>query len=185
MECFADRSIYIGVNDGSFYWAGAYCCDETSGEITRNPEYEGLNALFLLPLDVKKADPAAAEALLEAVRADWEEPDETAPASSADMAVSEWLEQAKDSLDVYARPVESTRQVVTLSEDGRYHFSWDYGGSSVKGAFVPSMAPEGETGERVIIGTSYGEGISDLLIETMTINGDGTYTLLIYEPIVD
>lgn len=66
VELFADRGVYIGVNDGTFYENDAFLYDETTGEISRNENYPGLNALFKLPLDPANADPAAAQSWLDA-----------------------------------------------------------------------------------------------------------------------
>ena len=66
VELFADRGVYIGVNDGPFYKSDAFLYNEAAGEITRNESYPGLNALFTLPLDPAHADPAAAQAWLDA-----------------------------------------------------------------------------------------------------------------------
>lgn len=66
VELFADRGVYIGVNDGPFYENDAFLYNEATGEITRNESYPGLNALFALPLDPAHADPAAAQSWLDA-----------------------------------------------------------------------------------------------------------------------
>ncbi len=50
VEKLADE-LYICVTDSVFYNARAYQYDETTGEIIRNEEYEGLNALFVLPME--------------------------------------------------------------------------------------------------------------------------------------
>ena len=65
VELFADRGVYIGVSDGTFYNNDAYTYDEATGEMSRNESYSGLNALFTLPLDPSHADPEAAEAYLQ------------------------------------------------------------------------------------------------------------------------
>lgn len=70
IEIFADRGLYLCVNDGTFYNGDAYRYDEATGEITRNEGYEGLNALFDLPLDVSKANPQAAEKYLKGLGLD-------------------------------------------------------------------------------------------------------------------
>ena len=57
VEIFADQGLYLCVSDSIFYEASAYNYDEQTGEISRNENYEGLNALFTLPIDPKKADP--------------------------------------------------------------------------------------------------------------------------------
>ncbi len=50
VENLADE-LYICVIDSMFYNARAYQYDEVTGEISRNEEYEGLNALFVLPIE--------------------------------------------------------------------------------------------------------------------------------------
>ena len=60
IEMFADHDLYLCVSEGMFYNTDAYCYDELTGKISRNEEYEGLNALFKLPLDISKANPEKA-----------------------------------------------------------------------------------------------------------------------------
>ena len=60
VEIFADHDLYLCVTEGTFYNREAYRYDEATGEISRNEEYEGLNALFALPVDASKADPGKA-----------------------------------------------------------------------------------------------------------------------------
>ena len=64
LEAFAARGVYLGVLGEGFYNRAAYQYDEKTGEITRNEAYEGVNALFELPLDELKADEKEAEKLL-------------------------------------------------------------------------------------------------------------------------
>lgn len=56
VEMFADRGIYLCVSDTTFYSVDAYDYDELTGEITPNSEYEGINVLFDLPIDISKAN---------------------------------------------------------------------------------------------------------------------------------
>ncbi|MCM1099915.1 MAG: C40 family peptidase [Clostridium sp.] len=60
VEIFADHGLYLCVSEGSFYNKEAYRYDEETGEIRRNEEYAGLNALFELPGDPSAADPEKA-----------------------------------------------------------------------------------------------------------------------------
>lgn len=64
IEAFAGRGVYLGVLGDAFYDRDAYNFDKATGEITRNENYKGINALFELPLDKSKADEAKAEKLL-------------------------------------------------------------------------------------------------------------------------
>ena len=61
IEVFAKRGVYLGVSSGTFYNKNAYNFDKETGEIRRNEKYDGVNALFDLPLDELKGDEAAAK----------------------------------------------------------------------------------------------------------------------------
>ncbi len=60
VEKFAEHNLYLCVTDGAFYNAQAYCYDSSTGIINRNEKYDGLNALFELPIDSVKANPEKA-----------------------------------------------------------------------------------------------------------------------------
>lgn len=70
VEIFADRIVYLAVygkklddemqHDEQLY-TDPYLYDEDTGKVSRNEAYEGMNALFEIPLDPEKADPKAAE----------------------------------------------------------------------------------------------------------------------------
>lgn len=64
VEIFADHNLYLCVSEGMFYNSEAYYHDELTGQICRNETYEGLNALFDLPVDISKADPEKATAYI-------------------------------------------------------------------------------------------------------------------------
>ena len=56
VEMFADRGAYLCVSTSMSYDINAYNYDEKTGDITRNNNYDGLNALFELQLDKSRAD---------------------------------------------------------------------------------------------------------------------------------
>lgn len=60
VEIFADHDLYLCVTEGTFYNKEAYRYDEVTGKISRNEDYEGLNALFALQVDASKANPEKA-----------------------------------------------------------------------------------------------------------------------------
>lgn len=67
---FADRTVYLMVQQGMFPNFSAYTLDAATGAIRTDPAAtEGINVLFTLPLDAALADPAQAAALLEQWRA--------------------------------------------------------------------------------------------------------------------
>lgn len=67
VEIFADHTLYLCVCEGTFYDTDAYNYDRDTGVISRNEEYEGLNALFELRMDPSKAQPERAAEYLESL----------------------------------------------------------------------------------------------------------------------
>lgn len=63
LQIFAKQGVYLGVMDGPCMKTG-YVFDQKTGEIKRNKNYKGLNALFDLKLDRSKADEKAAKEYL-------------------------------------------------------------------------------------------------------------------------
>lgn len=68
---FADRQLYLCVSDTTFYDTDAYDYDEKSGIITRNPDYDGTNLLFDLPIVSSRADEVLAENYLKELEEEW------------------------------------------------------------------------------------------------------------------
>ena len=68
VEIFADHDLYLCVSEGMFYNTEAYCYDKLTGKISRNEKYEGLNALFDLPVDISKANPEKVEEYMSSLR---------------------------------------------------------------------------------------------------------------------
>lgn len=183
IEMFADRGIYVGVSSGTFYDADAYCYEESSGDISRNPEYNGLNALFILPADKSKANPEAAEAYLEKLRASWAAPSAPLEQNAADLAVEAFMNNlTPENLDEYAAPIESTRRVYTPNQEGIVSYAYDLeGGASGSGVF--EVTEEMPTGEYQIAGYSYSEdGVESLRMNVFVLNEDGTVTYAVYRP---
>lgn len=67
VECFADRGIYVGVSEGMAYNGRAYVYDKESGALTRNEEFDGVNALFVLPIDPSRGDAQKSQQMIEAM----------------------------------------------------------------------------------------------------------------------
>lgn len=78
IEIFAARGIYLGVNEGFSCDVQAYHMDEETGEIIRNKDYEGVNALFEIPIPAFKGDEAAVEAYIDQMEAEQTADDEQA-----------------------------------------------------------------------------------------------------------
>lgn len=186
VELFADKGVYLGVSDGSFYNADAYIFDEASGEIQRNETYEGLNALFELPLDTDKADPAAAEEYIQGLEeTSTEEAETTEEMSDTDIEVENWMNQlTPENINEKATPLEATRTVLTPDAEGNISYAYEIGKSGGEGSVnMEDLFTDNTPGMSGQFSYSYGEGgLDSLYIETFTLNEDGTVTFMIYVP---
>ena len=185
IEMFADRGIYVGVSAGTFYDAEAYVYNAETGEMRRNESYTGVNALFRLPVDASKADPAAAEAYLKALDDDTDQMEEPVEKDAVDLSVEAFMEKlTPENIDEYAAPVEATRQTCTVDEDGLVHYSYKTDNDEGGGAQAFDMLfPDGRAGISPVFGCSYSEsGLADLCIDVFILNEDGTVTYVVYQP---
>jgi len=94
ISMFADHGIYIGINSG-FLFGNAYIFNEESGEITPNPEFDGVSVLFDLPLDISLADPVKAQQYLDDLEGNSAETDEI-PTVSDIRERKVWHEEDRD-----------------------------------------------------------------------------------------
>lgn len=183
IEMFADRGIYVGVNSGSFYDMGAYIYDEGTGEMHRNESYVGVNALFHLPVDKSKADPQAAATYLKDFEESMNEPDEPIAHTDLDSQVEKFMEMlTPENLDEYAEPIEETRQVCTIDENGNPHYSYKLENSAGDGVALTDLSGI-QPGSKVIDGWNYSDdGLEGLEINVLIVNEDGTITFVLYQP---
>lgn len=194
LEMFADRGIWFGVNSGTFYDSQAFKFNEATGEITRNEDFDGINALFTVPIDKSKGDPAAAEAFLKELKDEWDAPEEPVEQDEADLAVEEFMKLftameeegtlTKEFMDEHAQVVESTVQVLKVNgNEVPYSYELEDGGGGSGVAFLDTLFKENAVpGTMGILGYSYSEGgLADLEMDTMTLNKDGTVTFAVYQ----
>lgn len=189
VEMFADRGVYMGV---SYEMAGsAFEMNEETGEIQAKAEYAGKAALFTVPFDTAKADPAAADEIIEKIRKDFagEDNETDGKTGSASNAAddSEAFPMGKwDAKRVQAegKLLENTVSVVQADSSGRVTYpAWETEKASGEGGgfiTVEALFPDNKTGMSdmmLLIGT----GEDTLLIETFTLNEDGTITFAVYE----
>ncbi len=185
LEMFADRGIYVGVSSGVFYDTEAYRYDEGTGEMSPNEAYDGVNALFVLPLDPKRADPEAAAAYLEELEKEEDAPQQPQEMDGTDLLVEEFIAKlTPENIDTYAVPLEATRQICKADANGDYPYAWKLeDGSGADGVIF--MDDSGVSiGERRICGYTYSEnGLEDLKIETYMLREDNTVEYVVYVPI--
>jgi len=73
---FADRQLYLCIQDGWSYNTNAFIYHEEDGTITENEDYSGINILFDLSIDSSKANKEKAEAYIREMEYDSTEQDE-------------------------------------------------------------------------------------------------------------
>ncbi len=185
VEIFADRGLYLFVQGGTFPDIEAWNFDESLGSITENPDYEGLNILFELPIDKAKGDRAAAEEYLKGMEEAEEEPEEEP--TPEEMEVEEFMDMlTPENIDEYCEPVESTRQLLVPDEEGYVKlagFEVEGRGGMMDGTSqLPEEFLKGEPGMSGQFGYSCGEGLDSLLIFTHTLREDGKVDFVAYIP---
>lgn len=178
VEIFADRGLYLCVQQGSFYNADAYLWDQATGTLTPNPAYKGLNLLFDLPLDGSLADPQKAQAYLDGM---WKEPSQEAPQTEEDplaQTIAAYQDKSAEELIAAGALAEDFSRTLRRDENG------DYLGA---GDRVPTVLVEQvagcQTGDRWVYSlgaSSAADGVVRAQATIATLNGDGTITLATY-----
>lgn len=190
IECFADHELYLCVTDTAFYNSSLYHYDETSGGISRNTEYKGLNALFELEIDPSLADPVKAQALIDEIN-NPPEGDGTEIELPKEMQdAMEWADKlTPENLEQYCVRMENTVQTVT-AKDGWYVLQpWlvneavsdTRGGSSAR-YNADYITEEYSSGKLYIEGYGTSGGMEDLVIDTIMLNEDGSLTFAAWVP---
>lgn len=179
IECFADRKIYMGVSEGEAYDDKAYVYDSVSGDISRNESYEGVNALFTLSIDSNLADQKRAAEVIAAMDNYEAGGEYTEILSEADR----WVNSiTPENIDEKATPLESSRQVLSLSEFAEYVMGEAADGADVdaEAAVLDEYFPDGAGMSEVM--TKSAASKEDAYVETYTLNSDDTVTILRYVP---
>lgn len=191
VEIFADRQVYLCVNDGTFYNNDAYSYDEQSGNISRNEAYQGVNALFTLPLDESKADKAAAEEYVKNMEDEWngtgETEEEESPAvekedditSQASEAVADWKIEDFEKNTKLVKELE-----IAPNEEGNFEYKYEIGedGPGSEGILWKETLSERDEGNMAKIrGIMSGENPQTAYVETYTLQEDGSLLLRVYQ----
>lgn len=179
IECFADRKIYMGVSEGEAYDDKAYVYDSVSGDISRNESYEGVNALFTLSIDSNLADQKKAAEVIASMDNYEAGGEYTEILSEADR----WVNSiTPENIDEKAVPLESSRQVLSLSEFAEYVMGEAADGADVDAetAVLDEYFPDGAGMSEIM--TKSAASKEDAYVETYTLNSDDTVTILRYVP---
>ncbi len=209
LTAFADKKIYLAVTDGDQLIpeikvvkksesgtedkAGekvVYIYDKNTGEIRRNENYKGLNALFTLPMDESLANPdKAAETMKE-----WTGADEGEEAEEEDEPEDPETKKVHDYLDKNIEEViqrdfdlmEENMQTAKPDKDGEYHFKWKFEKEKdgAKGSFTGTKE-EIFFGRKnlkpgAVICTGYSIGDEYVFTQLFRLNKDGSVTVMPY-----
>ena len=197
IACFADREIYLCVLDKTLYEKDAYDYDEQSGVIAPNPEYEGTNLLFRLPIPEEKADPDKAAQYIEEMEKVQEgggtaEEEEGTDQGAADVitnagAASDYL-TFLESLNGGEEDIHSVLEKMGMKvqdcqtaeeKEGTFLFEWEAEDGYVNTIqFFPDDFQDG-----MAYSCQYEEADDDaaLTIELAEMNEDGTVTCTVYK----
>lgn len=189
VEKFADRQVYLCVNDGSFYNNDAYSYDEQSGNISRNEGYQGVNALFTLPLDKSRADKDAAEEYIKNKENEWNGSKEAEEAESQDMEENDITDQAAKEvenwkLEDFEKNTELVKELeIAPNKEGDFEYKYEIGedGSGSEGTIWKETLSELDEGNMAKTRTIMsGSGENTAYVETYTLKEDGSLLLRVY-----
>lgn len=171
LEAFADQSVYLCVSNTVLYDADGFHYNKKSGEITRNEEYKGLNALFQLPLDTSRADEKAAEEQLR----QWKKTLDTD--AKEEVEEEEPWDWDEEKVQKDAEIIPETVKTLKPDKDGNVNYKWKYrnisstGQENIRGRFKKSNT--------IVVGGTCDNDGKDL-VEVFTKNEDGTITAAVY-----
>lgn len=183
VQNFAKQGVYICVCNSTFYDRNAYCYDKKTGDITRNESYNGVNALFTLPLDPDKADEEAGKRYLADLEASFGTDDDTADTTdtSSDTGVTlvnddtldtPWGKKTFSKLLEISAVVEKSVQNLTPDNNGMIHYIYQDGKYKDDMQInVATLFPDGKPG------LSSELSILDSGFYTFTKEADGTVTV--------
>lgn len=198
VEIFADKTLYLAVSSGTFYDNNAYVFNEDTGEITRNESYEGVNALFRMPIDEAKADKEKADAYLQQLEqnlsGEGSGSKDTEDISSDEKEESDFMTRVSDKIAGWTEEemkqncqlLEDLTQTLTPDKDGNISYSYQIGGEeggegSKAVLSVDNIFENHQTGT-LKTGTIYsGNEENEVYIEAFILNEDGTVTLQVYQ----
>lgn len=189
VEKFADRPVYLCVCDGIFYNNEAFQYDEKSGAISRNEHYQGVNALFTLPLDESKTDKKGAEAYLKSLEDEWNSEDISEVEDSTESSELDISAQAaQETMDWKAADFEENTKLVKEMEvapdtEGNFSYQYQLGedGISSDSTVGKDTVSERDEGNMAIFRNIISGDSQTAYIETYTIQEDGTMLLRVYE----
>ena len=154
LEIFANIGVYVGGVEEFGEEAHAFTMYKETGEYRVDESYDGMKALFTIPLDKSKADDAAAEKFFQEIEAE---------------DAQEFLKQHAE---VYFR------ETYTLNENEGLCVQTNAGEAEYDKDTLPK-----EAGVETVSAFSSDGTLAGTFGDSITKNEDGTYTYTVYRPI--
>lgn len=207
LEIFANIGVYVGVVESFGQESHAFTMDKETGEYRVNESYDGMKALFTIPLDKSKADDAAAEKFFQEIEAEdaqdsdsgtdtqdldsgTEAQEEAADAESSsdeDDLTKEWMHNMVSFKNLLAPDAQEF-----LKQHAEVYFRENYTLNENEGLDVQTNAGEAEydkdtlpkeAGVETVSAFSSDGTLAGTFGDSITKNEDGTYTYTVYRPI--
>lgn len=207
LEIFANIGVYVGVVESFGQESHAFTMDKETGEYRVNESYDGVKALFAIPLDKSKADDAAAEKFFKEIEAEdaqdsdsgtdtqdldsgTDAQDEAADAESSsdeDDLTKEWMHNmvsfknllTPDAQEFLKQHAEVYfRETYTLNENEGLDVQTNAGEEEYDKDTLPK-----EVGVETVSAFSSDGTLAGTFGDSITKNEDGTYTYTVYRPI--
>lgn len=195
LEMFANMGVYMGVVESFGNESQAFIMDKQTGDYTINEDFDGMKALFTIPLDKTKADDAAAEKYFVQLKqqedsqmtedennviADLESTsDEGRLASKWEQKLIEFGTFTSEEAQAYVKQHAEiiSQDTYTANADGGFSVKSEAGVAEYNAEALPE-----ETGVETVFGY-YSDGtLAGTACDTITKNVDGTYTYTVYRP---
>lgn len=179
LEMFADRGVYLGV---SGHILETFEMKQETGEIQPKAEYANEAVVFGIPFEVSKANPTAANTVIEEIRKLFDET--SGDANDNGNTQSPFGEWNAKRVQAEGKLLKDLVFTVTPDDEGRINVpSWELENviSSSGGVIsFDSLFPDNKQGMSDMMMIT-GKDSTTALVETYTLNEDKTVTVAVYE----
>ena len=194
LEIFANKDVYMGIVESFGNESQAFTMNKKTGDYTVNKDFDGMKALFTIPLDKSKADDAAAEQYFERLgeKENAKSAEENKAASNAgskseeSRLTSEWEQKLTKFRTLASKKAQAyvkkhaevvVQETCNAGADGSIHVKSDAGESDY------NVSTYTKVGVENVISFSSDGTFAGTYGETITPNEDGTYTYTVYRPV--
>lgn len=176
LEPFAGMGVCLGVVNEFGDEKDAFLYDAQTGEYSVNKTYEGVNALFNLPLDISKADDEKANEIL--TKSSVNNQETTVSFDNVDVLNQKFIDAMNSNSSKWTSLIDSmtltSENKVKMDEDGNISLSADDKDSLYVGDWKEAAGVE------CYVGIISDGTLEESVIQTASKNADGTFTVRNY-----